>query len=245
MKKKQGKGPNSERWMLTYLDMITLLMAFFVILYSSSKVDQVKYQKVAQSFSTAFGGGGGKSLIGTDNRPSISDATNPVDPTLVEAAKMQEVKSSMDKYLKENNLKGSVSTTIEERGLVVSISDSLFFDSGKADIKPEVSAKLVEIGKLLNKMGNYIRVEGHTDNVPINDGIFKSNWELSAIRATTVTKLLIDKSGISPKMIGAEGYGENRPIASNSTEAGRSKNRRVDIIILNSKFNAVETNKKK
>lgn len=243
MKRKEGKGPNSERWMLTYLDLITLLMVFFVILYASSKVDQTKYQKVAASFMSAFGGG--KSLIGTDNRPSISDATNPVDPTLVEAAKMQEVKSSMDKYLKENNLKGSVSTTIEERGLVVSISDSLFFDSGKADIKPEVSAKLVEIGKLLNKMGNYIRVEGHTDNVPINDGIFKSNWELSAIRATTVTRLLIDKSGISPKMIGAEGYGENRPIASNSTEAGRSKNRRVDIIILNSKFNAVETNKKK
>ena len=218
-------------------------MVFFVILYSSSKVDQGKYQKVAQSFMTAFGGG--KSLIGTDNRPSITDATKPIDPTVVETEKLEQVKSDMDKYLKENNLKGSVSTTIEERGLVVSISDSLFFDSGKADIRPEVIAKLVEIGKILNKMGNYIRVEGHTDSVPINGGVFKSNWELSSARATTVVELLIDKSGISPKMIGAAEYGENRPIASNSTEAGRSKNRRVDIVILNSKFNAVETNKKK
>jgi chemotaxis protein MotB len=241
VKRKKGKEPNNERWMLTYLDLITLLMVFFVILYASSNVDKVKYQNVAASFMTAFGGG--KSLIGTDSRADIVDASKPTDPAVLETAKLEEVKKNMDKYLSQNNLQGSVSTKIEERGLVVSIQDSMFFDIGKADVRPEARKKIIEIGKILNAMGNYIRVEGHTDNMPISNYRFKSNWELSAIRATNVTEIMIDDAGIPPQMLASVGYGEYRPIADNSTPDGRSRNRRVDIIILNSKFNQVENNK--
>lgn len=241
MKRKKGKEPNSERWMLTYLDLITLLMVFFVILYSSSNIDKGKYQQVAESFSVAFGGG--KSVIGTDDRPSISDATQKIDPTIVEESRLEETKNKMDKYLKDNNLQGSVSTVIEQRGLVVSIHDSMFFDTGKAEVKPDAKKRLVEIGKILNSMGNYIRVEGHTDNVPIYNSEFKSNWELSVIRATNVTEILINEATIPPQMLIPTGYGEYRPAADNSTEQGRSRNRRVDLIILNSKFNQVENSK--
>lgn len=241
MKKKKGKEPNNERWLLTYSDLITLLMIFFLIMYASSNIDKVKYQSLASSFMSAFGGG--KSLIGTDSRVDINDASKPLDTNSVEKIKLEDIKKNMDKYLQQNNLQGSVSTKIEERGLVVSIQDSMFFDTGKADVRPESKQKIIEIGKILNAMGNYIRVEGHTDNIPISNDRFRSNWELSAIRATNVTEILINDAGIPPQMAASVGYGEYRPVATNLTADGRSQNRRVDIVILNSKFNQVENGK--
>jgi chemotaxis protein MotB len=136
----------------------------------------------------------------------------------------------------------NVSTSIDERGLVISMNDTLLFDTGKADIRPEFQQELTEMGKILNQLGNYIRIEGHTDNVPISNDEYSSNWKLSCDRASNVTEFLIMKSGIQPQKLSAIGYGEYRPIADNSSEAGKAKNRRVDIIILNSKFNAVEDN---
>ena len=140
-------------------------------------------------------------------------------------------------------MKDSVNTQIDERGLVVSLNDTLFFDSGRAEIKPESQKKIIEIGKILNQLGNYMRVEGHTDNVPISNGEFSSNWKLSCARAANVTEFFISNCGIQPQKLSAVGYGEYRPIADNSTEEGRAKNRRVDIIIVNSKFNKIENNK--
>ncbi|MDF2882160.1 MAG: motB [Clostridiaceae bacterium] len=241
MKRKSGKAGNTERWLLTYVDLITLLMIFFVVMYAMSNVNATKYTQLSNSLKVAMGGG--KSIIGTSDSASIADSTKPVDTAIVEQDKLENVKQQLDKYLKDNNMSNVASSKVEERGLVVSLNDTLFFDSAQATIRPESQKKLIEIGKILNQLGNYIRIEGHTDNVPIHNSNFGSNWELSAIRATNVTELLISEAGIAPEKLSSVGYGQYRPIADNLTEAGKAKNRRVDIIIMNTKFNQIENNK--
>lgn len=248
-KKHEEPHENSERWLLSYADFITLLMIFFVVLYAMSNLDNQKYQQLANGLNKAMGGGGA-TLIGKDKGTSIDKNTAPVDTNVVnsdEQARLEQVKNIVDKYLSDSGLSDSVGTSIEERGLVLSFKDTLFFDSGKADIKNEQIKKLVEIGKILNQPiinNSYIRVEGHTDNIPINTYEYKSNWDLSVIRAANVAQLLINQSGIKPERISATGYGEYRPKTDNSSEAARASNRRVDILIMNTKFNEVENNNK-
>lgn len=246
-KKHDAEHDNSERWLLSYADFITLLMIFFVVLYSMSNLDNKKYQQIAAGLNKAMGGGGA-TLIGKDAGTAIDKNSAPVDTNVVntdDQAKLEQVKSLVDQYLSTSGLSDSVTTSIEERGLVLSFKDSLFFDSGKADIKEGQVKKLVEIGKILNQPiinSSFIRVEGHTDNVPISTYEYKSNWDLSVIRASNVSQLLISQSGIKPERISATGYGEYRPKASNNSETGRASNRRVDILIMNTKFNQVEKN---
>lgn len=252
MKRRDEKEPNHERWMLTYLDLITLLMIFFVVMYASSNADTSKYKQLAQSLNVAFAGGSGKTIMGDNSAISLDDTSTKVIDKLIEDSKisqenktfeenkMESIKKNVDKYLKQNGLSAAVSTKIDERGLQVSLKSTLLFDSGKAEIKGESIKKLISIGKILNKVDNYVRIEGHTDSTPINNYEFSSNWQLSAFRATNVTELLISKAGIQPQKISAVAYGENRPIATNSTEVGKAKNRTVDIIILSSKFSKTE-----
>jgi chemotaxis protein MotB len=248
-KKHDEPHENHERWLLSYADFITLLMIFFIIMYSMSNLDKEKYQQVASGLQKAMGGGGGANIIGIEGKVPI-DESIPVNTNIVDATeeeKLEHVKEVVDKYLEDSGLSGSVATTVEERGLVLSFKDSLFFDSGKADIKTEQTKKLVEIGKILNQPiinGSFIRIEGHTDNRPISTYLYKSNWDLSVIRASNVSQLLINQSGIKPERVSAAGYGEFRPKADNNSEVGRASNRRVDILIMNTKFNEVENNKK-
>lgn len=249
MKKREEKEANHERWLLTYSDLITLLMIFFVIMYASSNVSASKYKAVSDSFKIALGGG--KTLIGEEEGADInnsnsagkSSASND-NKELSEENKLMNLKENVDKYLQSAGIGTSISTFIEERGLIISLKDSIIFDSGKAEIKSDYKKKLVGLGSILNKMDNYIRVEGHTDNVPINNNKFNSNWQLSVIRATNVTELLIEEAHIAPKRLSSVGYGEFRPVADNSTEEGRAQNRRVDIVLINSKYNEIENNKK-
>ena len=244
MRKKKGGGHNnSERWLLTYSDLITLLMIFFVVMYALSNVDVAKYKQISESLRVAMGGG--KTIIGNDDAANVDSEIKPVDDnqtSQTEKTKMEELKRSVDKYLEQNGLNQSVSTKGDERGLVVSINDTLFFDTGKAEVKPDYAKKLIEIGKILSQLNNYIRIEGHTDNIPIKTSEYSSNWQLSSARAANVTELLVNQAGIAPKKLSAVGYGEFRPIGDNSTEEGRLKNRRVDIIIINSKYNEIENN---
>lgn len=250
-RKKHHEEPheNHERWLLSYADFITLLMIFFVVLYSMSNVDKQKYKQLASGLSAAMGGGKGVNVV-SDNGASTDEQINPVDTNMVtmsEEQKLEKVKGAIDKYLQENGLSDSVVTSVEERGLVLSFKDSLFFDSGKSDVKAEQTKKLIEIGKMLNQpiiSDSYIRVEGHTDNVPIKTNVYKSNWDLSVIRASNVAQILINQSGIKPERVSAAGYSEYRPKVDNSTESGKSTNRRVDILIMNPKYNEVENNKK-
>jgi len=242
MRKKRESHNNSERWLLTYSDLITLLMIFFVVMYALSNVDVAKYKVISESLRIAMGGG--KTMVGADNTANVTAEVKVIDSSesSKEKAKMEELKKSVDKYLQQNGLSSAVTTKIEERGLVISMNDTLFFDTGKADIKSEYAKKLIEIGRILNQLDNYVRIEGHTDNIPIKNSQFSSNWQLSSVRAANVTELLVEQAGISPKRLSAVGYGEFRPVSNNSTEAGRMKNRRVDIIIINSKYNETENN---
>jgi len=247
MKKHEEKEGNGERWLLTYSDLITLLMIFFVVMYASSTADTTKYKQLSRSLNAAFvSGGGGKSLIGDSSAISIADPsvkvidTSTEDNAKAEENKMETIKKSVDKYLEQNGLSSSVSTKIDERGLEVSLNSTLLFDVGKADVKGESIQKLISIGKILNKVNNYVRIEGHTDSTPISNYEFSSNWQLSAIRATNVTELLISEAGINPQKISSVAYGEHRPVASNATAAGKARNRTVDIIILSSQFSKGE-----
>lgn len=261
-RKAKPKKDNSERWMLTYLDFITLMFAFFVIMYASSSISANKFKQISESFKVAFGGG--KTIVGNDQAVSQNESPKYIDTKQKEkaaqaaaaaAAKAQtaseaqkqntlnEVKEKIDNYLKDNNMAGSVSTNLQERGLVIRIQDALFFDSASADVKPQWSQKLIEISKILNTIDNYIRIEGHTDNVPISDSNFSDNLDLSCGRAANVYRLLQTKGGISKDRLSAEGYGDSRPVADNNTEAGKAQNRRVDIVIINSKYNATENAK--
>jgi len=253
MKKREEKEPNHERWLLTYSDLITLLMIFFVIMYASSTVSATKYQQLSKSLNAAFSGGSGKSIVGDESGVSSLDSSStPPDKTTVdeksaaditkaiEENKMEAIKKNVDNYLKKNGLSSSVSTKIDERGLAISLNSTMLFDIGKATVITGSSKKLISIGKILNNVNNYIRIEGHTDDTPISNNEFSSNWQLSAIRATNVTELLISQSGINSKRISAVAYGENRPIANNSSQAGKAKNRTVDIVILSSIFSKTE-----
>jgi chemotaxis protein MotB len=242
---------NSERWLLTYSDLITLLMIFFIVMYTMSKVDSEKYKSVSQSLNSAMGGTvvgstggsiagtGGGSIIGTIGASGTGTGSEPT-----EEDRMNTIKSDVTKYLDDNGLKDNVNVEISERGLVIQIDNSILFDSGKDEIKDEARRRMILLGNILKETEGYIRVEGHTDNLPIHNSKFKSNWELSSARATNVVELLEEVSGISPERLSAVGYGEFRPVGDNNTEEGRSQNRRVEIVIVSSKFDELENNGK-
>ena len=251
MKKKAPKHENSERWLLTYSDLITLLMALFVILYASSNVDVTKYKQISASFSEALNivstNSGGQEIIDTgmetgtgEDSAGTTDASQTAT-VLTEEQKLAIVKQKVDALINSSDLKGNATTEIAERGLTIRFVDNIIFDSGKADIKPDFEKRLISLSSILNGVENYIRVEGHTDNVAINRGLFTSNWQLSTVRAANVVQFLVEGGSVNPSKLSAVGYGEYRPIKSNDTEDGRAQNRRVDIVILNSKYNDSET----
>ena len=232
---------NTERWMLSYLDFITLLMLFFLMMYAISNVDNKKAEALAHSLKIGFNSGNGQNVIAVSDS---ADTTSAIDEetlkALTEAEKLEDIKKKVDELVETSELKGSVTTSIQERGLLISFNDSVLFNSGDAKVKTDWYNKLVSISKVLNEIDNYIRVEGHTDNVAINTEFYHSNWQLSSDRASNVVEFLISQS-IKPERLSAVGYGEYRPVKSNDTEEGRAANRRVDILILNNKFNQSET----
>ncbi|MDZ5034498.1 flagellar motor protein MotB, partial [Clostridium perfringens] len=160
MKKRVEKPENHERWLLTYSDLITLLMIFFVVLYSASTVNETKYKQLATSMGAVFTGG--STVLGSEeNSGSSSDNAGELKPLVqTEEEKLMGIENQINDIVKDLQLEGSVSTSIEERGLIISFTDSVFFDSGKADIKDELKPKLISVSKILNKIDNYVRVEG-------------------------------------------------------------------------------------
>ena len=268
----EAEKENGERWMLTYLDLITLLMIFFVVLYSMSAIDAQKFAAVAESLNNALGGGTpskielstsptGPSLIQAGVTPSKTNVPNNGTDSINAAAtkpdtskntgqgasdaenmSIEAIKAKIDKFAKDNGIQLTLITTIEERGLVVSIQETLLFESGSADITARARDILERVSTVLAAEPNQIKVEGHTDNLPINTAKFPSNWELSVIRSINVVRIL-QHDGIPPSRLSAAGYGEFRPISPNDTEAGRGKNRRIDLIVLRGKYELTEPSK--
>jgi chemotaxis protein MotB len=228
------KEPNAERWLLTYADLITLLMIFFVVLYALSKVEQTKFQALSTSLRFVFGGGG--SVIGQQPGSGL------IPMPLESESGLDVVLEEYEKHLAQTGMQEGSQASLEDRGLVITIQEKLAFEPGKADLTPRARAQLMLLSKILNQVNNYVRVEGHTDNIPIAGGPFKSNWQLSASRAANIAEFLVREGTVTPQRVSAIGYGEYRPIAGNAAEAGRSRNRRVEIILLNRKFDQTERN---
>lgn len=240
MKTKKAKKDNSERWLLTYSDLITLLMIFFVVMYSMSNVDVAKYSQMSSSLQGVFAGS--KYMLGEGGAgQSQSGEEVKVEQKIAEQAvksisKTQQMQKDLHKYLQENKLQNGVEVQVEQRGLIVSLKDSIFFESGKADIAPEHAEHILKMVDILNKLDSDIAIEGHTDNIPIHNSLFASNWDLAAMRSINVINLLVKKGGLNPAKLAATSYGEYRPIASNASKEGRAQNRRINIVVLSSEF---------
>lgn len=238
MRKKEEEGhENNERWLLTYSDLITLLMIFFIVMYASSNISNQKYGQIAESLGAVFGGS--KFVVGQGTGKMVGSAVGG-GSTSSTNINLEELKKEVDSYLKKNNLGDSVATSMDETGLAVKLKDSILFSPGNADITLSSKDKMVKLAQILSKTKSYIRIEGHTDNIPTHNSQFNSNWQLSSVRAANVAELLINNTGIDPSKVVAVGCGEYRPVATNKTPEGRAKNRRVEIIVINDKYNQVE-----
>jgi chemotaxis protein MotB len=238
---------NNERWLLTYADLMNLLLIFFIVLYALSQLDAAKFNQLAQSLNMSLGNSslspyidkaapGNNSIIKMPNT-----VPSPVIPSKLEDQQIDEIKKKVDQVVEEKGLKGEIDVAVQERGVVISINAQLLFKSGSADLDPNSKPTIREIGDILLQVpGKQIKIEGHTDNDAISSSQFPSNWELSSARATNVLRLLVDKAHIDPRLISSVGYGEFRPVAPNTTEENKSKNRRVDIVILRDAFDKAE-----
>lgn len=247
-----------ERWLITYADLITLLMIFFVLMYTMSQIDAKKYEAVANSLSIVLTGeaitileDGGSSVLdgsasqlipeGTVNMPDNQAQLNEVKELIANFIAGQEL-GTADGASKNTGTKLSEHIIVyeQERGLVISFKDTLLFSSGSADLAPQARSIITQVGTALVDLPNYIRVEGHTDDLPINTGKFPSNWELSVLRSANVVHVLNEQANIPAERLSIIGYGEFRPLVPNDSQINRAMNRRVDIVILKTKYDYFE-----
>jgi len=234
------------RWLLTYADMITLLLALFIILFAISNISRVKFQRLATAISGGFSGtdalnappGTGRpgKLHDADSRASLDDAQLDDVAKLANQVNLAAVKARLDRYIQAQKLQSKVQTRIDKQGLVITLlSDKTYYDSGSAQLRPETKKLLDVVGAQIAGLSNDVRVEGNTDDVPIATASYPTNWELSAARATGVTRYLVERDKIRPTRISFAGFGEYRPRVANDTPEHRQQNRRVDIVILSGK----------
>ncbi|MCP4583201.1 MAG: OmpA family protein [candidate division Zixibacteria bacterium] len=233
-RRKEDDDENLDRWLLTYADLITLLLAFFIVMYSMSQLDSNKFGEMTTALSSVFKGPKLKPILAKDlsSQLVVNKLLHQGDLGILEE-QIQEISSQL-------GFEDQLSTDFQSRGLIIHVSESAFFDLGKADLKSQARKALDLISVQLLKIPNHIRVEGHTDNVPINTPKYPSNWELSAARAAACLRYLIDMLKFPPQRISAVGYAEYRPITTNETAEGRAKNRRVDIVILDKELSYLE-----
>lgn len=224
-KSKKSDHENLDRWLLTYADLITLLLAFFIVMYSMSRVDAKKFGKMAEALNGVLKGG--QSLINKEN-----GSTNTKGHGLLKLGDLNQIQVKINERFKTLGKNEQVQTEITERGLVVHIMESALFDEGSADLRGKTTDILDVIYNEIVHRPNHIRIEGHTDNRKIHSSIYPTNWELSTARATAVVRYFIDNYHMNPAKLSALGYGEYRPIRPNNTIENRAKNRRVDVVIL-------------
>ncbi len=222
---KAGKSEEEESWMASYGDMVTLLLVFFVFLYSFSIADPVKFREASKSFVETFKGEGSVEL---EPSPPIAEKKEP--ETAIEDDFLEKMKAEMEDLIRDKSLEDEINLVWKSGELVIAIKARIFFQSGKADLMEEAKPVLGEITRLLTSAPKIV-VEGHTDDIPIHNPEFPSNWELSTARACRVIRFFIDKGGISPEKLSAVGYAQFIPLVPNIQEDNRSANRRVEIKI--------------
>lgn len=211
---------NHERWLVSYADFITLLFGLFVVLFAASNADKEKIQKFAQAVENAISHSGvrtGTALppVAATREPVLNSAYGALEVSLHREIEDQQVRLALDR-----------------RGLVITLNQTAFFDSGSADFDSSMYPTIGKIAEAIAQIGNPIRLEGHTDSRPIHNDRFENNWALSSARSIAVLELLAERFGIAPERMAVAGYADTAPVFSNDTEEGRARNRRVDIVVL-------------
>ncbi|MGL5353838.1 MAG: flagellar motor protein MotB [Clostridium sp.] len=230
MKKKEHHDEHvDETWLIPYADMLTLLLALFIVMFAMSKVDAEKFKKVSAGMNNAFMGG--SSALGE------GDAEAPIDEVIltngqIEEQAMNDIKLQVENSLNNDGYSDKVEVSINDDGLQINIKDVILFDSAKADIKNNSNNLLIDIAHAIKGLDNDIKVIGHSDNRPINNSEFVSNWDLSAMRAINIMQFMTSSGGLAPENVSIEAYGEYKPKYDNSTEEGRAGNRRVEVSII-------------
>jgi len=256
VKKKPVEHVNHERWLVSYADFITLLFVFFVVLYASSQVDKRRAGRVAMAIQVAFQELGVFQTSSTkvpvqdddampfqnvqvvenlERKADLAKIVNPMKGTLTsstEAQSLRDAEQAIQKALNPEIQKREVTMSMHREGLVVSLKEMGFFDSGSAAIRPDSIDAISRLAEVLKQRPENLRVEGHTDNIPIHNSHFASNWELSTTRATEMIRVLITQFGLPAERLSAAGYAEFHPVSDNNSPAGRAQNRRLDIVIL-------------
>ncbi len=248
-KKKHAAHENHERWLVSYADFITLLFAFFVVMFASSQADKSKAQQFSQGLNEALEGTGASGIVakvasvlgGTVDDVGQGNAmmkgpggakratkNSPPDEVLELIPSLEKLGNELQKEITE----GKLELSLEPRGLVISLRQAAFFPSGEDVIDPSTYPIIEKIAELVNSRTNRVRTEGHTDAVPIHSARYPSNWELSSARAIAMLRLLTDRFHVDPERMSVSGYADTIPVASNDTPEGRARNRRVDIVVL-------------
>ena len=235
-KKHRHEEHMDESWLIPYADLLTLLLALFIVLFASSTVDVQKLEQLSVVFNEIFDGG-----MGVMENPSPSPLPIPQSPNetdqessafIEDQKSLEKIQNRVDEYIAVNELENQLATELTDEGLLLTIRDSILFDPGSANIKPEYNEIADEIANLLEfDPPRSIIVTGHTDNIPMNSALFSSNWELSVMRAVNFLKMVVQNPDLDPLLFSAKGYGEFSPIASNDTAEGRAQNRRVEVLI--------------
>ncbi|AGB40637.1 flagellar motor protein [Halobacteroides halobius DSM 5150] len=222
----RDKDDNGADWMTTYADMVTLLLAFFVLLYSFSSINAQKFKMMIEGLQGKLGVlEGGKTISESKminaglNSPRISN-------------ELSNLYRQVSKYIKENNLEKDINLKVDERGLTIRFTGQVLFELGEAKIKSGSKDTLSQIAAFIKSVPNDVVIEGHTDSLPISNSDFASNWELSTTRATNVIKYFIEQNSITPSRLAAAGYSKYKPIRPNNSPRNRAMNRRVDVVIL-------------
>jgi chemotaxis protein MotB len=235
-----------ERWLVSYADFMTLLFALFVVLFASAYHDRRTVQRVSAAVKNGFqemsafsagdggaeGGAPGKSRLGDPLNPSASGGESLSQVSAQAGIDVVELNKKLYAALGKEIELQEVNMRMTPEGFVISLHELGFFDSGEATLTPGASDKIKKIAGVLTQYGLDMRVEGHSDDVPIHNASFNSNWELSTARATAVAMMLMNESGVDPKRMSIAGYAQYHPTASNSTPEGRKANRRVDIVVV-------------
>jgi chemotaxis protein MotB len=216
-----------DRWLLSYADLVTLLLALFTVLYAASSVDAGKLAPIENSLREAFDSpAAGESIVpGGAIVPPIAIVSGRTPKDDLELRLAQELAEALQSQ--------RVELTRDERGLVVSLPEEAAFPIGRSDVSNEAQAVIAKIAAAVRTTGNRLRIEGHTDDVPIKTARYDSNWELSTARASAVVAYLVHEGGLDPSRLSAAGYGEFHPRVANDTPENRARNRRIDVVILN------------
>ena len=243
-KKKKGSHID-ESWLLPYSDLLTLLVALFIVLFAMSDVDATKYRELAGIFRNEFSSGGGSGILEQQMDPIApmppeqqkeneeDEETEAKRNSAGELQQLQGVQEEINTYIATNSLTENLSTELTDEGLIITIVNEVFFDPGSAEVKDDGAEVAREVSNLLiTEPPHQVVISGHADDVPMHNEEFASNWELSVTRSLNFMRLVLENSRLDPTLFSAKGYGEYKPIVPNTSAENRAKNRRVEVLIL-------------